>query len=78
MVITEEVDIKPVILAPPSPPSNQENGVEGERYVGKLGSHFTKTFFRRNDMNEIDILMDELLKDVEVSVAAEPTVTQNL
>ena len=36
MVITEEVDIKPVILAPPSPPSNQENGVEGERYVGKL------------------------------------------
>ena len=43
-----------------------------------LGSHFTKTFFRRNDMNEIDILMDELLKDVEVNVAAEPTVTQNL
>ena len=29
-------------------------------------------------MNEIDILMDELLKDVEVNVAAEPTVTQNL
>ena len=43
-----------------------------------LGSHFTKPFFRRNDMNEIDILMDELLKDVEVNVAAEPTVTQNL
>ena len=37
-----------------------------------------KPFFRRNDMNEIDILMDELLKDVEVNVAAEPTVTQNL
>ena len=80
MVITEEVDIKPVILASPSPPSNQENGVEGERCVGKsLGSHFTKTpSFRRTDMNEIDILMDELLKDVEVNVAAEPTVTQNL
>merc|ERR1719239_1163145 len=61
VVITEEVDIKPVILEPPSPPShpehgNVENGEEDDR----------------NDMSEIDILMDELLKDVEVNVAAEP------
>ena len=29
-------------------------------------------------MNEIDILMDELLKDVEVNVAAEPTVKHKI
>jgi len=61
VVITEEVDIKPVILGPPTPPSHPENGSieNGEEED-------------RNDMSEIDILMDELLKDVEVNVAAEP------
>ena len=29
-------------------------------------------------MSEIDILMDELLKDVEVNVAAEPRVMQKI
>jgi len=56
VVITEEDDIKPVILRPPSPNGQSEN------------TNGTK----RNDQNEIDILMDELLQDVEVNVAAEP------
>merc|ERR1719239_14733 len=62
VVITEEVDIKPVILEPPSPPSHPENGNVENREEEE----------DRNDMSEIDILMDELLKDVEVNVAAEP------
>ena len=42
MVITEEVDIKPVILETPSPPSNPENGnvengeEEEDRYICNL------------------------------------------
>ena len=40
--------------------------------------YITNILFGRDDMSEIDILMDELLKDVEVNVAAEPRVIPKL
>ena len=50
VVIHEEVDIKPVMLAP-SPPLTEAPEASDE-----------------TDAGEIDLLMDELLKDVEVNV----------